>query len=246
VTAPADAPKEFEGDLSGAEFWGVDLTGATFRDVNLTGVSLSHVWMLGVEVDGLVDRLVINGVDVTDFVNERDPWYPLRAMLRPDDAAGMVAAWQALQREWAVTVERARALPPDRVHESVGGEWSLVDTMRHLVFANDKWFGVPIAGDADFHPIGLPNSGSAGLDWPGLDRTATPTFDDVVEVRAARGERFAAFLPTVTSDVIDRDVEVIENGTNPLRECVCTVFEEEFWHLRYARRDLAVLGAVFD
>jgi len=35
----------------------------------------------------------------------------------------------------------------------------------------------------------------------------------------------------------------LENGTNPLLECIYTVFEEEFWHNRYARRDLAELSA---
>jgi hypothetical protein len=36
---------------------------------------------------------------------------------------------------------------------------------------------------------------------------------------------------------------VLENGPHPLQECLYTVFEEEFWHLRYATRDLAQLGA---
>ena len=62
------------------------------------------------------------------------------------------------------------------MHESVGGEWSFVDTLRHLVFAMDKWFTTPILGDEEFHPIGLPNTGSADFGWPGLDRSAAPTF----------------------------------------------------------------------
>ena len=68
-------PEEFEGDLAGAVFWGADLSGAQFRDVNLTGASISHAWLVNVDVDALVDTVVINGVDVTAYVNERDPWY---------------------------------------------------------------------------------------------------------------------------------------------------------------------------
>lgn len=45
------------------------------------------------------------------------------------------------------------------LHESVNEEWSFVQTLRHLVFAMDKWFTAPILGDR-FHPIGLPNTGS--------------------------------------------------------------------------------------
>ncbi len=76
-------PEEFEGDLAGAVFWGADLSGARFRDVNLTDAKISHAWLVNVDIDALVDNVVINGVDVTAYVNERDPWYPLRAMLRP-------------------------------------------------------------------------------------------------------------------------------------------------------------------
>ncbi len=155
-------PEEFEGDLAGAVFWGADLSGARFRDVNLTDAKISHAWLVNVDIDALVDTVVINGVDVTAFVNERDPWYPLRAMLRPSDPEGMRAAWAALEDEWAKTITRALALPGDTLHESVNDEWSFVQTLRHLVFAMDKWFTAPILGER-FHPIGLPNSGSVGL-----------------------------------------------------------------------------------
>jgi hypothetical protein len=52
------------------------------------------------------------------------------------------------------------------------------------------------------------------------------------------------YLATVAPADLTRTVEVIENGTNTLQECLCTVFEEEFWHLRYAHRDLGLLDAV--
>lgn len=48
--------------------WGADLHGATFRDVDLTGTWISHALVVDVEIDAIVDRVVINGVDVTDFV----------------------------------------------------------------------------------------------------------------------------------------------------------------------------------
>jgi hypothetical protein len=36
-------------------------------------------------------------------------------------------------------VDRARRLRPELLHESVGGEWSFIETLRHLVFATDSW-----------------------------------------------------------------------------------------------------------
>jgi hypothetical protein len=110
--------------------------------------------------------------------------------------------------------------------------------LRHLVFAIDKWFSVPIAGGS-FQPMGIPNSGSADFPWPGLDRDSDPPFEEVLAVRADRSARFRAYLETVTEDETSRPVEVLENGTVPVIECLYTVFEEEFEHRRYALRDLA-------
>jgi hypothetical protein len=235
-------PEEFEGDLAGAVFWGADLTEARFRDVNLTGATISHAWLINVDIDALIDTVVINGVDVTEYVNERDPWYPLRAMLRPSNPEGMRAAWAALESEWAETIARARALPDDALHESVNDEWTFVKTLRHLVFAMDKWFTAPVLGEG-FHPIGLPNSGSVGFGWPGLDYDLTPSVSDTLAVRADRATRFRDYLASVTTTDFTRPIEVLENGTNPLQECIFTVLEEEFWHNRYAQRDLAQLEA---
>ena len=235
-------PEEFEGDLAGAVFWGADLTGARFRDVNLTDATITHAWLVNVEVDALVDRLVVNGVDVTSYVNERDEWFPLRAMLRPTDPEGMRAAWAALEAAWQQTIDQALALPEDQLHESVNGEFSFVQTVRHLVMAMDKWFTAPIL-HGDFHPIGLPNTGSLDFPWPNMDYSLTPSVSEALAVRAARAAQFRDYLATVQADDFTRPVEILENGENPLQECLYTVFEEEFWHNRYARRDLALLAA---
>ncbi len=235
-------PEEFEGDLAGAVFWGADLSGATFRDVDLTDARISHAWLVNVDIDALVDGVVVNGVDVTAYVNERDPWYPLRTMLRPSTPEAMRATWAALEDEWARTTTRAQALAEAMLHESVDGEWSFVQTLQHLVFATDKWFTAPILREG-FHPIGLPNSGSVDFPWPGLDRELAPSVSEALAVRADRTSRVRDYLASVATTDFTRPVEVLENGTNPIGECLFTVFEEEFWHNRYARRDLAQLEA---
>ena len=235
-------PEEFEGDLAGAVFWGADLRGARFRDVNLTNAKISHSWLVNVDIDAVVDGVVINGVDVTAYVNERDPWYPLRAMLRPSDPVDMRATWAALQDEWTKTVTRALALPEDALHEPVDREWSFVQTLRHLVIAMDKWFTAPILGGT-FHPIGLPNTGSLDFPWPELDCDLTPSVAQALAVRTDRATRFQEYLATVTTADLTRPVEVLENGTHSVQECIYTIFEEEFWHNRYAQRDLARLEA---
>lgn len=234
--------EEFEGDLAGAVFWGADLSGARFRDVNLTDAKISHAWLVNVDIDALVDGVVINGVDVTAYVNERDPWYPLRSMLRPSNPQDMRATWAALEEEWAKTVARANALPEGALHESVGEEWSFVQTLRHLVFAMDKWFTAPVLGER-FHPIGAPNTGSVDFPWPDLDDNLTPSVADALAASADRATRLRDYLASVATTDLTRPIDVLENGENPLHECLYTIFEEAFWHNRYAQRDLAKLEA---
>src|SRR5213594_1511718 len=54
----AAMPREFEGDLTEAVFWGADMRGARFRDVNLTGARISHSFVVDVDIDAFVDKLV--------------------------------------------------------------------------------------------------------------------------------------------------------------------------------------------
>jgi DinB superfamily/Pentapeptide repeats (8 copies) len=232
--------EEFGGDLTAAVFWGADLRGARFRDVNLTDVTISHAWLVDVGIDAFIDRVVVNGVDVTAFVNEHDPWYPLRSVLRVSDPESMRSGWTLLREAWAATVARAQRLPVEDVHRSVDGEWSFVQTLRHLVLAMDKWFTAPILGRR-FDPIGLPDSSSVDFPWPDLDRQAAPSLSEVLAARGDQATRLGDYLAAVTTDDLTRSVDVLENGPHLARDCISTVFEEEFWHNRYAERDLAKL-----
>ena len=234
-------PEEFEGNLAGAVFWGADLSGARFRDVNLTDVKISHAWLVNVDIDALVDKVVINGVDVTAYVNDSDPWYPLRAMLRPTDPEGMRAARAALEDVWAKTITRATALPEEMLHQSVNNEWSFVQTLRHLVSrwtsgsrrrssekASTRWGCRTAARSTSRGRASITTSGRLCRELSPCVPIAPTAF---------------AYLESVATTDFTRPIEVLENGTNPLQECLYTVFEEEFWHNRYALRDLAQLEA---
>jgi len=236
---PSD-PSDHEGMTH--EFWGEDMSGALFRDVDLTGATITHAWLVNVHIDALVDGLVVNGVDVTAYVNERDPWYPLRTMLRPATPADMATTWAMLDAEWNTAIAVVQALSEADAHAKVNDEFSFVQTLRHLVFANDKWFTVPVLGE-EFHPSGLPNTGSLDFPFPGLQLDLSPTLTEALAVFDDRRTKVKDFLATLQASELERSVDVLENGEHPLRECVYTLIEESFWHLRYARRDLDILTA---
>ena len=233
---------EFEGaDLRGAQFREVDLTDARVEGANLTNVTMSDVWLVNVDIDGMYNGVRINGVDVTGYVSaELARIDPQRALMEPTDPEGMRAAWSAVSSRWDATIERARQLPEEALHASVDGEFSFVQTLRHLVFATDKWFTAPILG-GEFDPIGLPNTGSLAFPWPGIDRDADPSFADALAVRRDRGARFAKYLAGLQPSDLTRDREVLENGHAPVQACLHVVFEEEMAHHGYATRDLDAL-----
>jgi hypothetical protein len=142
-------------DLSGAQLRSVDLSHARFRNLDLTGAQMRGVELVNIDIDGLIENVIINGVDVAPLIDaELNKRYPLRAKMRPTDPAGFREAWDVLERLWAETVDRARRLPPDLLHESVDDEWSFIETLRHLVFATDAWLRRGVLGDPI--PLGPP------------------------------------------------------------------------------------------
>jgi len=189
--------REFTGDddLRAATFRDTDLSGAVFREADLSGVRMHGVLLVDVELSGLVQGLVVNDVDVGPLIEtELDRRHPERHWLRSGDPDVLRRGCAFVEEQWASTTARIRTLPEELRQRRVGGEWSAAETMRHLIFVTDSWFSHEVrrAGDP-FHAIGLPPDFVPRWDDMGIDRDATPTFD------------------------------------------------EEWWHHRYAVRDLAIL-----
>jgi DinB superfamily/Pentapeptide repeats (8 copies) len=248
-------------DLSGSRFDRVDLTGAEFRASDLSGArfresELKHVVMRGVEVhdvdiDGDVDGLRVNGVDVGPLVEaELDRRDPDRVRMRPEDAAGFRAAWDLVERLWEGTVERARGLDPALLHESVDEEWSFVQTLRHLCFATDSWIRRAVLGDpAPWHPLGLPWDGGADLPGVPRDTGARPSLEEVLAVRHDRMATVRRLVDDLTDEALDVPTEPVDAPGWPppesftVRRCLRVVLNEEWHHRLFAERDLDVLTA---
>lgn len=240
-------------DLHGAEFLDVDLRGARFVGADLSGVVMRGVDVYDAEIDApwLFDgasALRINGVDVLPFVDaELNRRFPGRAERRAEDPDGLRAAWAAVERSWAATLERVAAMPAGTADISVGGEWSFAQTLRHLVMATDVWLGRAILEiEQPYHPIGQPNADYAtdGFD-PSVFATASPSYAEVLEVRAGRVAMVRDFLDTVTSDVLAaprRNPWAPERAETVL-SCLHVILNEEWEHHRYAVRDLDAIGA---
>ena len=140
-----------EQDLSGARFERVSLRNAaspgaaqrrTVRGVDLSGAEIRGALLHGAGCAGsscatsrspVSSNVTVNGVDIAPLVEaELNRRTPERAKMRPDDLDGFREAWAILERLWDGTIERARSLPAEALHTQVDGEWSFIQTLRHL------------------------------------------------------------------------------------------------------------------
>ena len=247
-------------DLTGTEFERADLSGSRFttvllNDVTVRNADFHRVRMHGVEIydaviDGELVNVVINGVDVAPLIEaELDRRHPDRPKFRPTTADGFREAWDVDERLWAATVERARALGEDRLHESVGGEWSFMQTLRHLAFASESWVGRCVLGDpSPWHPLSLPWDTAPAVPGMPHDRDARPSLGEALALRHAAMALVRRVVDDLTDERLDGETAPLvgvgwppEGSTFPVRECLSIVLNEEWWHRQFAERDLAVL-----
>jgi hypothetical protein len=246
--------------LNGTHFHRVTFDDATFRHVHLNrteirGAMIDGARWYGVElsnvvINGALQHVIVNGVDIGPLVeaelNRRDPDRP---KMRPTDPDGFRDAWSIVTRRWDETVERARTLPTEALHARVNGEWSFIETLRHLGFATAAWVGRMILGDpSPWHPLDLPWDEAPGWDGIPWDRDVQPPLDEVVALRHERREMVARVLDELTPEHLASEVTRTEPGWPqldgfPFAECLLIVLNEEWEHRNYAERDLELVLA---
>ena len=130
---------------------------------------------------------------------------------RPADADGFRAAWSDAQARWTETIGKARALPEEQLNQNVDGEWSFVQTLRHLVFVTDSWVSRGMLGvRAPHHPLALPPTGMKAV--KGLDLDARPSLDEVLALRAERTRMVDRVMTLLTDDELDEERRCVGPG----------------------------------
>lgn len=236
-------------DLRGALFSNVDLRGSRFRNVALNDSVIRGALLVDVEIDGEVQNVRVNGVDIGPLVeaelNRRDPE---RAKLSPADAHGFIEAWEVIERSWGGTIERARRLPPEMLHERVDDEWSFIETLRHLVFATDAWILRALLGrPSPYDPLDLPHDEMDDIPGVPRDQDARPGLDEVLALRADRMAVMRKVVAEMTDERLAGHTEPVtqigypDSRSFPVRDCLECILWEEWNHRLYAERDLDVL-----
>jgi hypothetical protein len=234
-------------EFAGATFVRTSFKGATVRFSDVSGVTMRGVDVAGLDIDShdlFFGSLFVNGVDVVPLVDaELNRRFPGRELQKSQTPEGLREGWAAVQAAWRTTVDDT---PRAFVDAHVEDEWSLAQTLRHLVLATDAWLRGAILGiDQPFHEIGQIFTGA---DQMGFDlsifRPDPPPYEEVLAVRAERQAMVTDFLTTVTPEQLaeERNDPWGDEGWHPtVGDCVRVILEEEWAHLRYIRRDLALL-----
>ncbi|MGD0852562.1 MAG: DinB family protein [Acidimicrobiales bacterium] len=236
-------------ELRGAEFRRVHFDDAQFRAVDMSRVVMRGVDLIDVDIDGEIENLTINGVDVAPLIEaELDRRHPDRAKMRPTDPDGFREAWHILDRLWEGTLDRARRFTPDQLHECVDNEWSFIETLRHLVFATDCWVRRTILGDpSPWDALGLPFAELPDGPEFSRARNARPSLDEVLAVRRERTATVRDYLEELTQDTLDAQTTPVDAPgwpppkEYPIRRCLLIVLNEEWQHRLYAERDFDIL-----
>ncbi|WP_410675839.1 hypothetical protein [Amycolatopsis sp. cmx-4-68] len=100
-------------EFRGARIHLCDLGGLEIRDCEVTGLKIVDCYGSDVYLGGYFERLVVNDVDVTTYVEaELDRRHPARALARNVASPGDYrAAWDAIGALWGATLNQARLLP---------------------------------------------------------------------------------------------------------------------------------------
>ncbi len=232
-------------DFEGATFVKASFKGAALRFCDVSGVT-----MRGVDVDGLdmdshdlfFGSLLVNGVDVVPLVDaELNRQFPGRELQKAQTPKGLREAWVAVQSAWQTTVS---ATPPELVDAHVEGEWSLAQTLRHLILATDAWLrGGVLQMKQPFHEIGQIFTGAEEMGFDmSVFRADRPAYQEILAVRAERQLLVTDFLATATAELLAEERENPWGGGDwhpSVGDCLRVILEEEWAHLRYIRRDLA-------
>lgn len=240
--------------MAGASLRLVDLGGARLHNVSLRGARMTGMVLADAVIDGDIDGLVINGVSVAPLIEaELDRQEPDRRLMRPGDATGYAVAWRRLGQLWDETIARAVALDrrrPGALHQRVGGEWSFLETLRHLIFVIDAWVLRVYLGRAEpYHRWAIPHEEEQDNPQIPVDLDANPSVAEVIDAFTERWRQVSGVYAELTDEDLAGITEPVQAPgyppahAYPVDRVLTAVLSEAWEHRRFAERDLGILEA---
>jgi hypothetical protein len=224
-----------------------DWTNAEFRNVSFMGSRMRDVDFMNAKISGRIDGLIINDLDIGAlFHQEIDRRHPERKKLFGADPASMRVGVDIVVSQLEATWGRARKLTEEQRNQRVDDEWSVIETIRHLIFAFDAWIKRALLGEDDpFDPIALPPTFLPPT-APGMscDPDAKPSFEEALAVWKDRVALLNEIVDALAPDELERPIVTKGDGYPPpghetrVIGPLWTIIEESWWHNRFMNRDM--------
>ena len=136
------------------------------------------------------------------------------------------------------TIARASSFSEEERNRRVDGEWSTIESLRHLVLVLDLWLSRVILDESDpFHPMALPPTFMPPTLFPGtsIDPEARPSFDEVCQVLNGRLTDLGRYVDGLTPDELARPVEA---HARTVGGALSVIYNELAAHDGFINRDL--------
>jgi uncharacterized protein YjbI with pentapeptide repeats len=234
--------------FAGVRLVDADFSRSRLHSANFYRAKITDAWFVEADVSGDITGLRLNGVEVAPLIEaELNRLYPERALLAACTPEEFASAWEMIEGIWEATVARAKSLPGEWLFEQVDGEWSFVETQRHLILATDCWLGRMVKNEPEpFHKWGLAGSFLTEPERIGLEYDARPSLDELLAVRRQHMDAVAATIADLTEAELARICQPPDTINHPnepasVLHCLRVILDEEWSHCQYANRDLDTL-----
>jgi hypothetical protein len=224
-------------NLAGAAFGNVNLAGATVRNANLGGLSIEDAYIGGLTVSGFrVDELIEAELD------RRDPERIRLRMADPYDPACVRAVLLRLSEVRARFVAFLRATDPGLlVARPASEDWSALECLRHLVFAQDLYLNRWLLRNAQpWCPLGLlPAFLAHRADFAAVGSQPTDDLDAVLAAWEALHARTWQYVANLSPEELRRDTREIDFGQGDAAHVLQGLAPHDLVHIRQAEAAVA-------
>jgi len=235
--------EKFENsDMSGVVFRNVNLARAEFDDVNLAEARIHNANLSNLTIeDAFIKGFTVSGFRIDQLIDaELDRRDPERVRLRMADCCDPECVRAVLQHLGEVRARFAEFLrdadPRGLAVRPDPKQWSAVENLRHLIFAEDlylnRWL---LENDEPWCEHGLLPDFLANN--PRYADVGGPPCEDIDALLAAWNAihaRMMAFVATVTTEDLQRSTSSIDFGQGIVGKILQTLAQHDLEHIRQA------------
>jgi hypothetical protein len=244
-------PETFEHqDLSEAIFHDVNLHNARFEDINLSGATICSANLENLAIEyAYIKGLTVNGMRIDQLISdELDRRDPQRVHLRMTDRYNPENVRLVMQRLDEFREGFRRTLmavePALLVNRPAPEEWSVVEIVRHLLYAEDLFLNRRILGNAEpWNPMGLlPDILTKDPAYAGVGSKPVEDILVLLDAWQAIHARMHAFVDSVTEEVLRRPLRDLAYGHGTVGDVLQGMPHHDLDHIRQAEGALKTLS----